>query len=203
MSQRSLAHRFSDLEKALLSAGPFGPSTDMPFAIFVYEPTQELELRKEVELLRTRLQNSGREVSLVDLGELMWECFRSHPGGPDALVQVEESGERLDRVLADARTLLIGSRQDQAGPLERLVIKRLERLGQNDGIGLLTRAGELFPVYRTSALLERLMSVVRVRTVLFFPGTLRGASELSFMGVREPSPNYRPRIFAPSGPGAS
>ena len=196
MSLRSLAHRVADLETALLSPDSFGPSTDMPFAIFVYEPTCELELRKEVELLRTRLQNQGRDVSLVDLGNLMWECLQSHPGGPDALLQLEESGERLDNVVGDARTLLIGSRQDQPGPLERRVIAQLGRLDPRNGIGLLMRAGELFPLYRTSALLERMISALRARTVLFFPGTLRGATELSFMGVREPSPNYRPRIFA-------
>ena len=117
----------------------------MPFAIFVYEPTHELELRKEVELLRTRLQNEGRDVSLVDLGKLMWECLQSHPGGPDALLQLEESGERLDKVVGDARTLLIGSRQDQAGPLERRVIAQLEQLDHQNGIGLLMRAGETLP----------------------------------------------------------
>ena len=196
MSLPSLARRIADLETALLSPDSFGPSTDMPFAIFVYEPTHELEMRKEVELLRTRLQNEGRDVSLVDLGKLMWECLRSHPGGPEALFQLEKSGEGLSKVVGDARTLLIGSRQDQAGPLERRVIAHLRQLDQQNGIGLLMRAGELFPIYRTSALLERMISVLRVRTVLFFPGTLRGATELSFMGVREPSPNYRPRIFA-------
>lgn len=196
MSLHSLARRISGLEEALLSSEPLGPSTDMPFAIFVYDPTHELELRKEVELLHTRLQNADREVSVVDLGKLMWDCFRAHIGGPEALIEVEESGAERARVMAEARTLLIGSHQDQTGPLERRVIDRLEGLDHTNGIGLLTRAGELFPVYRTSALLERMIGVLRVRTVLFYPGTLRGATELSFMGVCEPSPNYRPRIFA-------
>jgi len=197
MSAPSLARRIEQLESVLVSGEPLGPATDIPFAVFVYEPFRELELRKEVNLLRTRLANAGREIGVVDLGKVMWECFQAHPGGPDGLVQVEKRGADLEDLLADARMLLSGPHQNRAGPLERRVIERLSVLDQSSGIGLLVRAGELFPVYRTSALLERMIGTLRLRTVLFYPGEMRGASELSFMGVCEPSPNYRPRIFAP------
>jgi len=196
MSKPSLAPRIEQLESVLRSSEPLGPATDIPFAIFVYEPSRELELRKEVELLSTRLKNAGHPVHVVDLGKIMWDCVRAHPGGPDGLVEVEKGGADLDDVLAEARTLLIGPRQDRVGPLERRVIEELSELDESDGIGLLVQAGALFPIYRTSALLERMIGVLQVRTVLFYPGLVRGASELSFMGVCEPSPNYRPRIFA-------
>ena len=62
-------------------------------------------------------------------------------------------------------------------------------------IVFLTRAGSLFPFYRTSALMEQLKGKVKVPVILFYPGTIDGVSALSFMGVMEPDANYRPKIF--------
>jgi hypothetical protein len=59
----------------------------------------------------------------------------------------------------------------------------------------IVRAGALFPMYRTSALLEQLMGKVHVPTILFYPGELDGASGLRFMGVLDAEHNYRPKIF--------
>ena len=65
----------------------------------------------------------------------------------------------------------------------------------NNTVALLTRAGALFPAFRTSALLERLMGQVEVPTILFYPGTLEGTVGLRFMGVAEAEHNYRAKIF--------
>ena len=59
----------------------------------------------------------------------------------------------------------------------------------------LVRAGALFPVYRTSSLLEQLKGMVHVPAVLFYPGVLEGAAGLRFMGVLDADHNYRPKIF--------
>jgi hypothetical protein len=52
----------------------------------------------------------------------------------------------------------------------------------------------LFPVYRTSSLLDQLHGRVFVPSVLFYPGALDGAG-LRFMGVLDAEHNYRPKIF--------
>jgi hypothetical protein len=59
----------------------------------------------------------------------------------------------------------------------------------------LTRAGALYPVYRTSSLLEQLKGQVIAPCILFYPGETEGAAGLRFMGVLEAEHNYRPRIF--------
>ena len=59
----------------------------------------------------------------------------------------------------------------------------------------IVRAGALFPVYRTSSLLEQLKGKVHVPAVLFYPGELDGAAGLRFMGVLDAEHNYRPKIF--------
>jgi hypothetical protein len=62
-------------------------------------------------------------------------------------------------------------------------------------IVFITRAGALFPFYRTSSLLEQLKGKVHVPSVLFYPGELDGAAGLRFMGVLDAEHNYRPKIF--------
>lgn len=195
MSHPSLQLRFEELERKLRSGQPLGPSREIPFAIFVYDPADELVVRREAEMLATRLDNHGRPVTVVDLGKLLWECIAAHRMGPDALIEAEEFGEDLDAVLREGNALLVGSNPHEPGPLERRLIERLSALDEEREVAFLLRAGELFPLYRTSALLERLMGDVHVPAVLFYPGTLYSPAELRFMGVCEPSPNYRPTIL--------
>jgi len=195
MSDSSLKQRLTDLERKLVAGEPLGPSTDMPFAILVYEPNEELNLRAEVQRLATRLRCPSRRVEVIDLGELMWQCLEEHPAGPHTLYEVEAESREFGQVLDEARALVRGRRPGTLGPLETRIASRLSDLEPAESIAFLVRAGELFPIHRTSALLERLMHEVRVPTVLFYPGRRTGAAELSFMGVSEPSPNYRPTIL--------
>ena len=60
---------------------------------------------------------------------------------------------------------------------------------------LINRAGALYPMYRTSALMEQLKGLIHAPAVLFYPGTLEGATGLRFMGKLQPDSNYRPKIF--------
>jgi hypothetical protein len=62
-------------------------------------------------------------------------------------------------------------------------------------IVFITRAGALFPIYRTSTLLEQLMGTIQIPAVLFYPGLLDGAAGLRFMGIMDAEHNYRPKIF--------
>jgi hypothetical protein len=195
MSTLSLDQRLREVERRLLAGKPLGPTAEMPFGIFVYAPTEEQELRRQVMLSGTRLELAGRRVTEVDLGALMWECLREHPGGPHALAEAEQSIDALAPVLAEAHTLLVGESSYEPGPLEQRIVERLQPLDAGKDVAYLVRAGELFPLYRTSALLERLLGHVKVPTLLFYPGVLYGTTELRFMGVCEPSPNYRPTIY--------
>lgn len=84
--------------------------------------------------------------------------------------------------------------QDDQAPLHQLVMEHLNGMDPQNEIAVLTRAGALFPVFRTSALLENIKGV-QVPTILCYPGRLHGAKGLSFMDEFEPDTNYRPRIY--------
>jgi len=161
---------------------------DMPFAILLYHPTEELALRREIELLgRDLYLSTGRTLHTINLADLMWEAIEAATP-PEALFDAErEYG--LELTVDTIHNIL-----SNQVPLDHLVRERLRDLDPSRDVAVLVRAGSLYPVFRTSALLENL-SGVRVSTILCYPGTLHGTRALSFMGVCEPDPNYRPRIY--------
>jgi len=183
----------NNLEPVLTVADPrakLGAYHDMPYAIFHYPPEVEFELREEVRLLSIRLGNAGKRVKVISLAECLTAALSAE--GMD-IVAIRESEratglaamiETVHNVLADYR------------PLVDLVAQRLPS-DQNplQDVVFLVRAGSLFPVYRTHALLEQLKGRLLVPAVLFYPGELEGPTGLKFMGVLDADPNYRPRIF--------
>ena len=163
---------------------------DMPYAIFRYAPQDEFALRQEVTLLRTRLEQAGKRVSVISLADCLAAALEAEDMDAAALVDAETS-VGLERTI-DTIHEVISSYQ----PLDDLVAARLP--ADPDplrDVVFIVRAGALFPVYRTSSLLEQLKGKVIVPAVLFYPGLLDGAAGLRFMGVLDPEHNYRPKIF--------
>ena len=69
-----------DLEPVLSMPDPrtkLSAYHDMPYAIFRYDPEDELELRKQVTLLETRLSQKGKRVRRISLAECLDEAMRS------------------------------------------------------------------------------------------------------------------------------
>ena len=162
---------------------------DMPYALFRYDPQDELELRRQVSMLRTRLEQAGKRVVRISLAECLEEAMSSVQPLEDWFDAERRQG--TDTVVETIHAVL-----SEHAPLDDLVAARMP--ADPDplrDIVLIHRAGALFPVYRTFTLLEQLKGRVLVPTVLFYPGTLDGAAGLRFMGVLEAEHNYRPKIF--------
>lgn len=162
---------------------------DMPYALFRYDPEEELDLRKQVTLLETRLSQRGKRIERISLAECLDEAMRSQRPLEEWFDAEREQGvetiiETVHAVLSEYMPLvdLVAARMPQdPDPLRDIVF--------------ILRTGALFPVYRTFSLLEQLKGRVHVPTVLFYPGALDGAAGLKFMGVLEAEHNYRPKIF--------
>ncbi len=162
---------------------------DMPYAIFRYPPEVEFELRKELALLRTRLEQTGKRVTTISLAERLNTAIEAESSIHD-LVEAE-------RTIGLAQTIdTVNEILSQYKPLDTLVVEQMPKDADPlRDIVLIVRAGALFPVYRTSSLLEQLKGRMKVPSVLFFPGELEGAAGLRFMGVLDAEHNYRPMIF--------
>lgn len=162
---------------------------DMPYAVFCYPPEDEFDLRKELGLLRTRLEQAGKRVTTISLAELLQGAIEAESSIHD-LVEAERA-IGLTQAVDTVHEILSTYK-----PLEDLVVQQMP--ADPDplrDVVFIVRAGTMFPMYRTSSLLERLKGRVVVPSVLFFPGDLDGPAGLRFMGVLDAEHNYRPKIF--------
>ena len=163
---------------------------DMPYAIFQYPPGEEFAVRQETALLRTRLEQAGKRITTISLADCMRQALEGEALHLDALVDAEKAVglnptiETIHQVLSEYQ------------PLDELVASSISSASDPlRDVAFIVRTGALFPVYRTSSLLEQLKGKVLVPSVLFYPGELDGVAGLRFMGVLDADHNYRPRIF--------
>ena len=174
------------------------------FAIVPYEPSQEFELRREVQRLSHDLVAHGwvvLSISLLDL--LVQRIHRLAPEHRAEIIEMERmfSAYELDRsllYLKDELASLIEGEDGLAADVARIIQQHcLLRPDQVDRtLVLIGRAGALYPFFRTSALLRYVANRTNnVPVVLLYPGERKGQTGLSFMGVLPPDSDYRPRIY--------
>lgn len=162
---------------------------DMPYAIFRYPPQAEFAVRAEVTRLRTRLEQEGKRVIMISLAECLKRAL-------DAALPIRDLIDAEQKVGLGAAIDTVHEVLSTYRPLHELVVEALpEQTDPYGDLAFITRAGALYPVYRTSSLLEQLKGLVQVPSVLFYPGELDGAAGLRFMGVLDAEHNYRPKIF--------
>jgi hypothetical protein len=138
------------LEPVLLAPDPrpaISAYHDMPYALFRYDPDDELELRKELSLLATRIEQAGKRVTRISLAECLEEAMTSVQPLEDWFEAEKRQGtatvvDTIHAVLADH------------APLDDLVAQRMPKDPDPlRDVVLIHRAGALFPVYRTFTLL--------------------------------------------------
>ena len=167
---------------------------NLPYAIFQYDAEDELDVRREIENLRARLELGGKlggkRVTVISLAECMAESLAA-VGVTAEMLADGENNAGADALIDTVAQILASD-----APLDAIVESRVPKDATPEGdVVFLTRAGSLFPFYRTSALLERMMGTAGIPAVLFFPGRREGPAGLAFMGVLDADHHYRARIF--------
>jgi len=190
----SLAQRIELLEEDLKADPPrISAYHDLPFAIFRYDPEEEWTLRREARLMATRLEESGRKVSIIPMSVFLWKAIEESEG-IDPVVDLEK--ER-GFVAAQEQVTTYLSDQDWR-PLARLVAEHLEQISGVADVAFLTRAAAMAPgIYHMSKLLDEMQGKTRVTTILFYPGSIEGTTGLRFMALkdRDALGNYRVKIY--------
>ncbi len=166
---------------------------DLPFAILRYDAEEEWDLRREVRRLAVRLGNAGKRVHIISLADLLWEAIEDCEG-LDAVIELER--ERGFEVAQQQVTTYLSDPDWR--PLPDILAERLEPLDPERDVAFLVRASAMAPaIYHMSRLLDEMQGRTRATTILFYPGTLEGATGLRFMGLknREAMGNYRVKIY--------
>lgn len=167
----------------------FSAYHDMPYAIFQYPPDSELELRAEIGMLKTRLQQKGKCVHVISMADVVLDLTENEM--PVGMLAEAERTTGVEQLIDQFHSYL-----DRIAPLADAVLARLPTdLQPEHDIVFFTRVGFLFPIYRASTLVEQFHGKLLIPSVLFFPGSRDGPAGLCFMDVFPAEHNYRPRIF--------
>lgn len=168
--------------------------SDLPFAVFCYPPEQEWLLRKEMNRLKTRLENDTElRITYISLADLLWQAV-DQSEGMSALAQ-KERDEGFDAAQLQAYDYL--SDKDWR-PLPDLLAEKLMDLDPNRDLVFIWRASALAPdIYRVSTLLDQMKGRTRVPCVLFMPATTDDSEGLRFMGltVQERRGSYHTKVY--------
>jgi hypothetical protein len=172
---------------------------DLPFAIMRYDPTDEWELRRETELLATRLEGVGKEMHVIPMSELLWSALEK--------VHQKDDDEGLEALIALEKARGYVEAQQQVAtylsskvwtPLWTLLEERLALIDQENSVAFLTRVASMSPgIFNMSMLLDKMQGITKVATILFYPGSIEGTTGLRFMDLkdREALGNYRVKIY--------
>jgi len=191
----SLKERISRLESDLRS-NPMRHYIykDLPFALFCYPPDQEWAMRREMRLLKTRIeQDTKRQIILVSLADLLWQAVERSEG-LDAIIQ-KESKEGFEAAQTQVYDYLTDADWQ---PLPKLLEERLEGLDPDRNLVFLWRAGAFAPnIYRISTLLDQMKGRTNVPCVLFMPATNDDSDGLRFLGLtaQERRGSYHTKIY--------
>lgn len=169
--------------------------SDMPFAIFLYPPSEEFALRKQLRLLAITLnQNHGRQVKFISLAGVVWETIRKF--GENDLFKTEAL-RGFDAAQLHLNKLLTSP---DFQPAADSVLAKMVSLNPEKDVVFLVRAGGVAPyIYRTSQLLDSLHNRTLVPIILFYPGSAEVGTDLRFYDLpTKGSPgvyNYRVRVY--------
>lgn len=168
--------------------------SDLPFAVFVYDPKDEWAMRKQIQLLKTRIENLGiRRVVLISLANLLWQVVDESEGMQTVTDYEAEKGFEA----AELQVYDYLSDPDWR-PLPDLLTEKLATFDPQKDLVFLWRAGALGPdIYRVSTLLDQMKGQTKVPCVLFMPATTEGSDGLRFMGLtlHERRGSYHTRVY--------
>src|SRR4051812_25247257 len=112
MSDDWKARLTQKLEPALRQPDPrpqISAYHDMPYAIFRYSPEDEFAVRKEIALLRTRLEQAGKRVTTISLAECLRDGLEAEGLDTESLADAERTAgldatiETLHEILSTYR----------------------------------------------------------------------------------------------------
>lgn len=165
----------------------------LPFAVLRYDPELEWECRREIRLLKARLETGSIKVHLVCLDQLLWRAIESTEG-IEAVVELE----RRAGFEAAQKQVGVYLSDPDLSPLPDMVAEELDGLDPSKDVAFLIHAGAMSPgIFRMSQLLDRLHGKTLMTSVLWYPGIRRREAGLAFMGLEDRTAigDYKVKVY--------
>ena len=210
MTNRSSANNVIDrvvsaLKTDLMAEGGAKISTmrNYQFAIAVYSPDREFEMRRKLKQMQDELNSVGWNVLSISLLQLFIERLKSKsPQSLERLIAMEKrladkTSDRGLNYLKEKLTPEVEGADGIAQDIIRKINEFMPNATPDKKLILLSRAGGLYPFFRSSGLLRHLDGKTsNLPIVLLYPGDRQDVSSLSFMGEQTTDRDYRPRIYS-------
>jgi len=203
----NLSSVFDELKRDLTN--PNGPSIttmrNYSFAILVYGPEQEFDMRKKVRQLSDHLRSEQWAVLEISLHRLFLQRLRSlEEGVLESWIETEKRQSRRnpEKALLRVKEQLANLLEGENG-LAQDVVQLIQEFSEtypeasDRTVIWIKRLGALYPYYRCSSLLKHLDGKTgHVPVILLYPGERKDKTALSFMGEMPADRDYRPRIYS-------
>ena len=207
MSTKNVEEAFAALESHLKEPGKADISTirNYHFAVLVYSPAKEFEMRSRLQRSMQTLNRRGWSVKTISLLEVVMRRLKNkNLNNIERLISKEKRlyNRGKERGLNDLKRAIQneldgndGIAKDVAKIIDQFIDEDPSREGNT--VVFLGRIGSLYPFFRSSALLRYLQTSMRYKTptILLYPGKQQGDAGLSFMEKLNPDRDYRPRIY--------
>jgi hypothetical protein len=187
----SLDDNFQELVERIRTGRDLSQTGFEPVYYLIFHPKEMLQVKRNMRAWRARLHNDGWDVHLFSMADAIQTIFASAPA---ALRRIWLMGDRkapqnwhttndTNKSLADYL---------QKGQLTQQLGDALDALkGNPKAILLITDIEALHPYQRIGALEGKLTGRFCVPTVIFYPGTRAGKSQLRYLGFYGIDGNYR------------
>ena len=140
-----------------------GMAGELKFAIFDYDPRDELRVRKEIE----KISQSNHSIKMFDLYEMMIDLIKEE-NYFENIIEVEQDFPK-DVMLTQVFQPLLALEQE-----DNPIITKFQESVNDDGMSivLITGVGKSYPIIRSHTILNNLQSVFRNNpVVMLYPGT--------------------------------
>ena len=180
----NLQEKFKYLENMLLNdRDTFHIQIGAPFILFIYNPYEEMECRRKVKELSGFLNSKNIKVLEIPLNTFVFEILAEYNSLEDVF---EKEKNDIDEFIR-------GISQIYNQKIKQYILSQIK-----DKIETLfiTRIGSLFPFYRTSDIVDKLLNFIEIPTVFFYPGTYikdyaTDEEEILFFGKYSSDSTYR------------
>lgn len=140
-----------------------GSAGELKFAIFDYDPKDELRMRREVD----KIIKSNHSIKKFDLYEMMIELIKEESYF-DNIVEMENKFPKEIMLSQVFQPLLALEQEDNP------IIRKFKEQAIDDGktIVLIVGVGKVYPIIRSHTILNNLQSVFKHNpVVMLYPGT--------------------------------
>ena len=183
----SLESNFKELQQRLRDSSSLRNIGGDPVYYLVFSPADILRVKRRLKAWLAQLKLADWDVEVLSLARVIGEFFETHPLRQFWLNGEQENPQDLDSINTTLRAALVDSNVVESRVYEALDTMRARR----NGLLIITDIEALHPYLRIGAIEQKLQGKVHVPTVILYPGTRRGQSNLSFLGIYPEDGNYR------------